>query len=320
MHMVKVSEEHKKLYHYTSAKGLDGILKSQSLWATQYIYLNDEKEIKLFIEDELPNFIKPHIEAAYLERLWEDEQARNSFFGNQASLEEAIEHDSGIIGECLLNPLNEQIYICSFSGESGNENIDNHGQLSQWRAYGEDGGYCIVFNTKKLENLNDEEFSIFSHTYLNLCDVVYNDERQKYKDELGDSLEKIASFVKSMALNVGKNKKYLGNSAPFVAFVNCISRYKHFGFKEENEIRLVSVPDFEGWEKKKKLPRLIEQNGRKYIDLFSELKTKLPIEEIIVGPHKDKIERAKKLKEQLKDENIEVRVSEIPYVGRRNYS
>lgn len=40
-------EKDDKLYHYTSKVGLEGILKSQALWATDYRYLNDKKEFSL---------------------------------------------------------------------------------------------------------------------------------------------------------------------------------------------------------------------------------------------------------------------------------
>lgn len=33
------------LYHYTSAVGLEGILRSRSLWATDTAFLNDWQEI-----------------------------------------------------------------------------------------------------------------------------------------------------------------------------------------------------------------------------------------------------------------------------------
>ena len=33
-----VSEAHKEIYHYTTALGLDGILRSQQLWATHTAY------------------------------------------------------------------------------------------------------------------------------------------------------------------------------------------------------------------------------------------------------------------------------------------
>ena len=33
-------------------------------------------------------------------------------------------------------------------------------------------------------------------------------------------------------------------SKGYNAFVQCISRYKHYGFREENEVRIVTLPTF----------------------------------------------------------------------------
>ena len=39
-------EEHPELFHYTSAADLQGLLRSQTLWATHAEYLNDAAEIE----------------------------------------------------------------------------------------------------------------------------------------------------------------------------------------------------------------------------------------------------------------------------------
>ena len=51
-----------------------------------------------------------------------------------------------------------------------------------------------------------------------------------------------------------------------------------------------------------------------YIEMFASLDTPLPIERIIVGPHKDKESRASALRVMLRNTDIQVTVSDIPYV------
>lgn len=55
-----------------------------------------------------------------------------------------------------------------------------------------------------------------------------------------------------------------------------------------------------------------------YVELFNSPDIVLPIEKIIVGPHKNKEKRADRLrlilKNVLKKENIDVTVSDIPYI------
>ncbi len=45
-----VWEEHPELHHYTSTQGLEGILRSQRLWAKHHADLNDTTEVVLFRE------------------------------------------------------------------------------------------------------------------------------------------------------------------------------------------------------------------------------------------------------------------------------
>jgi len=52
-----------------------------------------------------------------------------------------------------------------------------------------------------------------------------------------------------------------------------------------------------------------------YIELFHSLDKRLPIEKIIVGPHQDKELRAAALQLMLRNTDIKVTVSDIPYIG-----
>ncbi len=42
----EVHEAHQFVYHYTSRGGLEGIINTQTLFATDYRYLNDTSEIE----------------------------------------------------------------------------------------------------------------------------------------------------------------------------------------------------------------------------------------------------------------------------------
>jgi hypothetical protein len=115
-----------------------------------------------------------------------------------------------------------------------------------------------------------------------------------------------------------------------MAFVSCISRFKHCGFSEENEVRAVLLPtvfDQEYLELAKKdsstTPRpekerkFRDKNGQliPFIELFDTTDIELPIERIIVGPHKDKEARATALRVMVRNTRIQITCSEIPFVG-----
>ena len=110
------------------------------------------------------------------------------------------------------------------------------------------------------------------------------------------------------------------------AFLSCISRYKHRGFKEENEVRICAYPAVhdeifyrsdKDQPKPEKERKLRKKNGEyvSYIELFDSLDQDLPIEQIIVGPHQNKEARVSALKVMLGGRNIKVSASDIPFIG-----
>ena len=114
----------------------------------------------------------------------------------------------------------------------------------------------------------------------------------------------------------------------FPAFAKCISRIKNYGFREENEIRIAAFPSIHTPELIQKHMEVNEEIGIEkpiqyylrnglqvpYINLFSGIQYPLPITKIIVGPHKDQDIRRKSLAMRLRDTNIDVVASRIPFI------
>ena len=156
--------------------------------------------------------------------------------------------------------------------------------------------------------------------HTSLCDVIYSNQDKIFDEELGEDFQKLKDFI-PVIINavIYKDKKKNAFKAPYKEFLNCISRYKHFGFIEEDEVRIVShlVPSYARTKDKRPEKKIFYRDGQvPYLDLFSASDIKLPIEKIIVGPHKDKSQRADELIAQLRGTDIKILVSEIPYVDR----
>jgi len=103
------------VYHYTDAAGLQGILDSGVLWATDYRYLNDSSELRYIFDLAV-------------------QSAENSLrSGDHGPLAQAfLEYVS------TSSPYGDQVYyLCCFS------EADN--SLSQWRAYGGRQGFSFAF-------------------------------------------------------------------------------------------------------------------------------------------------------------------------------
>ena len=109
------------LYHYTTLDGLKGITESHSIWATAINYLNDASEIRYgcsVLDEVLTGWEKANETnnsraACVLELLRDAFNARDAKTGEM------------------------EFYVACFC-EEGN-------LLSQWRAYGQAGGYSIGF-------------------------------------------------------------------------------------------------------------------------------------------------------------------------------
>jgi len=56
--MGTLADQHPELFHYTGVAGVEGILKTQTLWATHARSLNDASELIAFRE-RLPRIIRP---------------------------------------------------------------------------------------------------------------------------------------------------------------------------------------------------------------------------------------------------------------------
>ena len=326
--MQKTSEVYERLYHYTTWDGLVGILQNKTLWATHYKFLNDYSEIVLF-RDKLISLILPHVREAYEELIRQSPQIEQEI--NQVGgLGQVIQHDTEVFVDAQYGATGDEIYILSFCGQHKNPHINSNGLLSQWRGYGAGGGFALVFNTQELEEMMEIEAKKYEYSAMHLCDLVYSDDENKLKEELSEDLSIIAGDVKQLFNRAKLSEKKKADALKgYIPFVHCISRYKHYGFSEENEVRMVVLPTVLNQEllklaspdgvtlKPEKERKFRNKNGQlvPYIELFNSIDIELPIERIIIGPHKEKEARAAALRVMLRNTKIEITLSDIPFVG-----
>jgi len=326
--MKKTSEAHPRLYHYTNEQGLYGILKDQCVWATHYKFLNDSSEIELF-RPKLIEFLYSSTLDLYRE-LIQKYSIDPEFISANGGLDAMVKSANEEFVDTCYDVLAREFYIASFCAENQDKYINENGLLSQWRAYGGDGGFAIVFKTHALEEMLDSEGKAFHYESLLLAYVIYSDDEEKYELELSEDLAKISVHLKEIFMEELKGKQESSDAeVPYPSFIRCVTRYKHRGFKEEHEVRIAIMPtvldtscqEIPEDENCKSTPekerKFHDKNGKltPYLELFRWLDAPLPIEKIIVGPHKDKDSRAAALRIMLRNTDIEVTVSEIPYNG-----
>ncbi len=146
-----VVEGYQQLWHYTTALGLHGILTSQQIWATNISYLSDAEELTGFFDRKLLRLLVEGVREGVTElRKTAEGLSIIDAAGGQEKLVKDVPNQ--LLDSLRAATLNLKFfYVTSFCNTAtGGDSED--GLLSQWRGYGPDGGYAIVFDTQGSTN------------------------------------------------------------------------------------------------------------------------------------------------------------------------
>lgn len=196
--------------------------------------------------------------------------------------------------------------------------------LSQWRGYGGNGRYALVFDTRQLDDLLALGWQAHVWTKLDIAKVVYFDGSETLEEEFPDLLETANKSISRMLY-----KESQPDIEYFAPFSPAATLLKHQGFLEEREVRIVACPqsvralvdrgkrnDLFGWPPIKKV-RLHDSKkyvSKKYVALFDSLNATLPIKRIIVGPGDNQNEKFEFARSVVSD-RVPIRKSETPFIG-----
>lgn len=262
-------------YHYTNIAAFLNILKERKLWLSHISSMNDYLEVTVLLK---------HLEK-YKEKVT-SEQTKNDLDYLEFRIREH------------LAPHNENYYIASFSHK--------HDILSQWRAYADDGfGFNIGFNLDLIkEDINElgydscvyKEVDVFNrlHKYLQATNDIRN------QGPIGETDRKaFDQFI----------DKYAHHSQ---ANIHLFPYVKNEGFKEEEEIRLVTLKNNSSDDVKLRVCGKVLTN---YLEV--EFPTNA-INSITLGPKNPYRNNVQLLKSQLESIGfdmpcIEIKLSEASY-------
>jgi hypothetical protein len=286
------------LYHYTTPKGLLGILSEKKLRLSHFEFLNDGNEFKTGYH----SFI---------------EEAKTFFENNNKSAE--FSKYKKILDETIADhSKNYPPYLACFSTKQND--------LTQWRAYSQLGGYALGLNTSVLKNCFDSK-------KYHLLPVEYNNNYfQSHKDLIKDAYDGFFGIQQIFdRLKQERQLDSINDRENFIKQVSQIPAYKEFrnmiirptgffiiikdeAFKAESEWRAIRAPEEEHF----KFELLFDVKAS-FIKPYIEVE--LPniralISKIWIGPM-DKQELAKKgleifLEKNGLDPGI-IECSEIPY-------
>ena len=326
-----VQKAHPFLYHYTTSVGLKGILESQQLRATSIAFLNDAEEHTGYFDRRLPVLLEEIATKAVakIESSSEGLTRINKLGGRTNVIKDLVEDLGRLLKKGTLGF--HKPFVTSFCGSLDKQSADD-GLLSQWRGYGHDGGYAIVFDSIQMEKLLTAESTRFNYLFLTWGDV-------DYYDHTTESNHRYPETIKAEQIVEDAIYQYIFDQNPnsfdpihdAIAMLSC--RHKHRGFKEEVEVRIVAIPPNDDVHEEviatgNNIPfKPIEYESRNgilipYIELFGKnelgANAPLPIVKVIVGPHPDRLRRKISVEGMLKKFNSSatVTISDIPYIGR----
>jgi hypothetical protein len=301
------------LFHYTTAKGLMGILHSNTIWASAHHCTNDLSEFKIasqLVTKMILSLTRSHSSASL-------------------QLNRMVSHTIRKTIEKSLSNIN--CFITSFCIAQDDEVFKN-GLLSQWRSYGSSQGYAIVFNKEKLiDELKKSNITgvLSSVSYIEDDNVDLKHFQKDYIQEVINPLQRSTvpkalppihidetnldtfmdlhkNFISKLCLIEGDKI-----SDMYHQFLNLITLTKNQHFKEENEHRLsYYVKDTKGLVHSFEKDGLITPYVSPKIDLHS------CISKIIIGPSfrsDDRKRSVEMLIKSITDKNIRVVESKIPY-------
>ncbi len=240
------------LYHYTTATGLSGILRSRRLWASSLQFLNDAQELK-------------HAQSVLRQAL--DEHA------GLPSVHEDVRSVCRWLSEKLDRV--ESLDACAFS-------LSQWGDLlSQWRAYcPPPGGYSIGFRYSDLRTIAERHGVVFGR-----C-LYRTDAQREVVQELIGNIQRGVLSVRPDTEKRGEDFAALFLPVLLFQFSKVAPFLKHGSFEEEAEWRLVyPSPNID------QVPLDVRISTSRLIPHatvdFRDSGLPQPIAEIIVGPCPD---------------------------------
>lgn len=206
-----------RLVHYTSAENAYKIISGKQVWLRNTHLMNDYSEMRHGLECLRAAWNSPAgVELQkWLEANWQ---------GIRIEIENTFNDHA--------TSMTDDTYMICLSEHDDDE--DDYGRLSMWRAYGGRAGVALVLNTTTFLSETDA-MAVYS------MPVVYRDQDQfvtwfqTWAASIMDAGDEVTAIDRQIILN------HL-----FYAFRSFVLATKHPGFKEEREWRVFHSPSLDG--------------------------------------------------------------------------
>ena len=278
---VPICQKGDKLYHYTTAEGIRGIVENREFVATKSDFLNDKMEFQYAVE----------VMERLIERYIVNTDLRMQF---SAKLKAEIDR-IGIISSAhaALDEDEMSFYVVAFSKQNNNSLL--------WAEFTDFRGYCLEFDYEKI-------VEGFRHRVFLHGTVIYDEEEQM------KGAKDLQGFFEEDAIPSEESLNQLVDAMAVVCSVYTMFFKKSY-FAGEEEYRFIFPPLH--YEKGQDRPqfRLLDQIFLPYI--MVELETEqqeLPLQSVMVGAKNNSDIAVRGMKYFLKTQGLDIPVllSDIP--------
>jgi hypothetical protein len=210
-------EKRPLLAHYTSIQVLEKIMREDEIWFSNPLFMNDLEEMRFGIHQGIIQFDQLRSEitkaAGSVDRF---KAIESSFMGYYRQFENT--HALDVYVFCL----------------SEHRLDDDDGILSMWRAYGGNGnGAALVFKTDFLTEPKED-----SPLLIGKVHYASGEQRRAWLEA------KIRTWCSILAqVGIPDDKLHIAAHSIFLAIKIYALTSKHRGFSEENEWRLIYLPE-----------------------------------------------------------------------------
>jgi hypothetical protein len=205
-----------RFVHYTSAEAALNIIRTKRIWMRNTACMSDYREVSHGYD--------------LLNAFFLDETNRNNFIGALDLCSPNIGQEAITLFNQWWSDIQRNSYISSISEHDDSE--DMHGRLSMWRAYGgSSASVAIVFSVPWYSGASEALNVMFSPViYLN-------------KDEAYNEINEVISNVQAHHKFLSSVDRLVLLGQVFNMLVTSVTCFKHEGFGEELEWRLLYAPN-----------------------------------------------------------------------------
>jgi hypothetical protein len=286
----QVWRAHPELFHYTGRAGFEGVVRSNSFWATHFRDMKDDPTEVIGLRTALPPVIGAHFDEI-VANFKTDRVGRRLWRKSGRGVGTARDFVDSLYGATFDKkaPIALDAFVTSFSTHAGDGEFEReHGVWSQWRDYAGPDGYCIVLDTEPFALLLTKECDVRYWAHLKLDAVRYGDRPiaelfPELIEAAGRTLEHFLAGVREPEMGVQE----------FLIGSTLLKDPKYYS---ERELRIVAIPGTAKMSvialrehadafKPLPLPAIhVRDDGRRYVSVFEGKAIRLPISRIIVGP------------------------------------